>query len=52
VAALLSTGARFAYESLTPAQITVSAGLPEWTFYRYFDDTSECLLVAYEEAGA
>jgi AcrR family transcriptional regulator len=52
LAALLGTGARFGYQSLTPAQVTAAAGLPGWTFYRYFDDTSDCLLAAYEEAGA
>jgi AcrR family transcriptional regulator len=52
LSAFVDAAARSGFESLTPAQITASAGLPGWTFYRYFDDTSDCLLVAYEEAGA
>jgi AcrR family transcriptional regulator len=52
LAALVDAGAGCGFRSLTSAQISACAGLPGWSFHRYFDDLSDCLLAAYGEAAA
>jgi AcrR family transcriptional regulator len=52
MAAFVRAAADVGIETVTPVQVTAIAGLPDHSFYRYFDDEAACLLATYEEASA